>query len=63
MTAVIWRILAAAIAVTFIYLILPPLLRLFGVSPGTDLLLIVKLCIAALALLYVVVGKWGGPPS
>lgn len=56
MSALFWRVLIAVLAVVFVYAILPPVLRILGVPLEGDVLLVVKLCIAAIALFYILKG-------
>jgi len=53
----IWRVLFAVFVVVIIYLLLPPVSRILGFGLGGDVLQVVKICIAALAVYYVVWGK------
>lgn len=59
MSALLWRIIIAAICVVLIILIIPPFLALLGLTPDSNLLTIIKVCIAGIAILYVLKG---GPP-
>jgi len=61
MAGLLWRALFAVIALVILYALIPPLLRIIGFSPSTDVLAVVRVCIAGLALLYVVRG-WTVPP-
>lgn len=57
MPQIIWRILIAVVAVVFFYAILPPLLNVLGfpITNG-DLWTVIRLCVAAGALGYII---WG----
>ena len=50
------RILIAVIAVILIYAIIPPFLRIIGFPASADLMLIIKIVVAAIAVFYVVRG-------
>ena len=59
MSAMLWRVLVAVIAVVLFYLLLPPLARIIGFPLSGDVILVVKICVAGLAALYIIKG---GPP-
>jgi len=59
MSNFIWRILLAVISVVIIYALLLPVSRVLGFPLTGDLLTIVKVCIAGLAVLYI---GWGTGP-
>jgi hypothetical protein len=59
MAGVLWRVLLAVIAVVLIYALIPPVSRVLGFAIDGDVLLIVKVCIAGLAVFYIL---RGGPP-
>ena len=56
MSAMLWRIVLAVIAVLLFYAILPPLLRVIGFPVSGDLLTILRVAVAGLALFYVLKG-------
>lgn len=56
MTALLWRVIIAVISVVLIYLILPPLFRILGFDLSGDVLALLKVCIAGIALLYILKG-------
>ena len=62
MSAMLWRILLAVVAVVLIYAILPPFFRIVGFSPDADLMTILRVVIAGLAVFYVLKGP-PFPPS
>jgi len=51
------RILVAAVVAVIVILIVPAFLRLIGFPASSDLLLIIKLVVAGLALVYVFTGS------
>lgn len=55
-TAFFWRLIIAVIVVAFVWALIPPVLDLLGLHPPVSLLTIVRLCVAAMACLYVVTG-------
>ena len=60
---IIWRVIIAVIAVAFTIAIIPPFARVIGFSIDGDLWLILRLCIAALAVFFVITGfKWPAAP-
>lgn len=54
--AFFWRVLIAAIAVCFIWLILPPFFEVLKVHQEPAMLTILRLCVAAIAIFYVLRG-------
>jgi len=56
MSALIWRILIAVIVVVIIGALLAPVSRVLGFPLDGDLLLIVRICVAGLAVLYIIKG-------
>lgn len=58
MSALLWRILIAVLMVVLLIALLPPVFRLIGFPLSGDLLLVLKIVIAGLAILYV----FKGPP-
>lgn len=60
MSGIFWRILFAVIAVVLFWQLLPPLCRIFGFDLSADVLMVVRICVAGIAIFYVI---RGGPPS
>ncbi len=58
MPALLWRILLAVLAVVLLLALLPPVSRLIGFPLDGDLLTVVKICIAGIAVFYI----FKGPP-
>ena len=56
MSALLWRILLAVIAVLLIGALLPPVSRIIGFPMDSDVLLVLRLVIAGLALFYILKG-------
>ncbi len=54
----ILRVIIAMLAVVFAFLLIPPFLRILELSVSGDVMLVLKLCIAALAIFYVLRGRW-----
>lgn len=50
------RILIAVLAVILIFALIPPFLRIIGFPVSADLMTIIKICVAAVALYYVLRG-------
>ena len=56
MSALIWRVLIAVICVVLILALLPPFFRIVGFDLSSDIMLVLRICIAGLAVLYVLKG-------
>ena len=56
MSAMLWRILIAVVVVLVAYAAIPVFLRVIGFPAPSDLLLLLRICIAGLAVLYVLKG-------
>jgi len=56
MNALIWRVLIAVIVVVIIGALLAPVSRILGFPLDGDLLLVLRICIAGLAVLYIIKG-------
>ena len=51
------RVLLAVLGVVLLFAILPPFFRIIGFPPSADVLLILKICVAAVAVFYVFTGR------
>ena len=60
MTAILWRVLMAAIAIVLVFLLIPAFADLLGFSIQPALMTIIKVCVAGIAVFYVL---RGGPPT
>ncbi len=56
MAGILWRILFAVIACVLFWQLLPPLCRIFGFDLSSDVLMVVKVVVAGLAVFYVLRG-------
>jgi len=56
MTAMIWRIVIAVIVVVILNALIGPVSRLLGFPASGDLLTILRVCMAGLAVLYIIKG-------
>jgi len=56
MSALIWRVLIAVICVIIIYALIPPFMRIVGFGISSDVMTIIRVCVAGLAVLYVIKG-------
>ena len=56
MAGMLWRIVLAVIAVLLFYAILPPVMRVIGFPASGDVLLILRIAVAGLAIVYVLKG-------
>lgn len=59
MSGLIQRVLIAVVSVVIIYALIAPVSRVLGFPVDGDLLTILKVCIAGLAVLYI---GWGKAP-
>jgi len=60
MSGIVWRILIAVVACVFAWAILPPFIRIVGLDLSGDVLTVIRLCIGAIAVFYVISGP--NPP-
>jgi hypothetical protein len=63
MAGILWRVLIAVICVVLTFALVPPFLRIIGLTPSADVMLIVRVCVAGLAILYVLAGTRWTPPA
>ena len=56
MSALLWRIILAVICVVLLLAVLPPFFAVVGFQPDANVMTILRICIAGLAVLYVVKG-------
>jgi hypothetical protein len=56
MSALLWRVIIAVVCVVLILALLPPFFNVVGFSVSGDVMLILRICIAGLAVLYVLKG-------
>lgn len=56
MVNAIWRVIFAVIAVVLVLALIPPLSHIFGFTVGGDVWQVLRICIAGLAVLYVIFG-------
>jgi len=56
MSALLWRVLIAVVCVVLILALLPPFFRIIGFDLSSDILLVIRICVAGLAVLYVLKG-------
>lgn len=61
MPGILWRVLIAVIAVVLVYALIPPVARIVGFPVDGDVLTVVKVVVAGLAVFYIVRG--GSWPS
>jgi len=57
MPGIFWRILIAVIAVALTFGLIPPVSRLIGLDINADMLVVIKLCVAGIAVFYIIKGK------
>ena len=63
MTGIFWRILIAVVAVVLTFALIPPLSRILGFSVTGDVMLVVRICVAGLAVFYILRGPWAWPKA
>jgi len=56
MSALLWRVIIAVICVVLIMMLLPPFFALVGLNVDPNLMTILRICIAGIAILYVLKG-------
>jgi hypothetical protein len=56
MSGLFWRILIAVVGVLLVYAVIGPLFRVIGLPLDSDVLTIVKICVAGIALFYILRG-------
>ncbi len=62
MPGIFWRIIVAVLMFVFlVVLLLPLVLRVLGLDPGGDVLQIIRICAAAIAVFYIIWGAWPPP--
>jgi hypothetical protein len=56
MASMLWRILLAVVGCVLIFALIPPVFRLIGLDLSADLVTVLRICIAGIALFYVLKG-------
>ena len=56
MTGIFWRILIAVVAVVLTFALIPPLSRILGFGVTGDVMLVVRICVAGMAVFYILKG-------
>lgn len=56
MAGILWRVLIAVVAVVLTFALIPPMSRVLGFAVQGDVFTIVKICVAGLAVLYILRG-------
>lgn len=51
------RILIAVVFCVLLYMLIPPVLELIGLSPPAALITVIKICVGAIALFYIITGR------
>ena len=59
-SGIFWRILIAVIGVTLTFALIPPICRIIGFTPTADIMLVVRICVAGIAIYYILRGS--NPP-
>lgn len=52
-----WRVLIAVVGAILALAIIPPFLRLIGFPASADLMLVIRIVVAAIAIFYVIKGN------
>lgn len=60
MSSMLWRVLIAVVVVLVTFALIPPFMRVVGLDVSGDVMTIVRIVVAALAVLYVLRGP--SPP-
>lgn len=60
MAGIFWRILIAVFAVVITFALIPPVARVIGFTLSNDVMIIVRICVGAIALFYILRGS--NPP-
>ncbi len=66
MPGILWRILIAVISCILVFALIPPVSRIIGFEVSGDLMLIVRICVAGIAIFYILRGStpsWLNPPK
>lgn len=56
MSDLLWRVIIAVICVVLLFALMPPLFGLIGMPVDNNLIMIIRICIAGIAILYVLRG-------
>jgi hypothetical protein len=56
MTGILWRVVVAVLSCLIAYALIPPVSRIIGFPLDGDVLLVLKICIGAIALFYILRG-------
>lgn len=57
MPGILWRVIIAVIACVLAFTLIPPVCRIVGFQMSGDVYLVLKVCIGALAVFYILRGK------
>lgn len=60
MSGIFWRILLGVLAFVFVWMLIPPICRILGLPLEGDVLTVVKVCIAAIVVFWIIRGP--NPP-
>ncbi len=63
MGGIFWRILIAVLFVALIFALIPPLVAFAGIGVDANLITIVRICIIAIAIFYIIKGYPFPPPA
>ncbi len=56
---ILWRVLIAVVCCLLAFALIPPVARVIGFDITGDVMLIVRVCIAGIAALYIIRGRIG----
>ncbi len=56
MSALLWRVIIAVLCVALVLALIPPVFALIGFAIDANLLLVLRICIAGIALFYILKG-------
>jgi hypothetical protein len=60
MAGILWRVLIAVIAVVLTFALIPPVAHVLGFAIDGDVYTIIRICVAGLAIFYIIRGP--APP-
>jgi len=64
MSGILWRIIIAVICVVLVFALVPLIFQVIGFPLSGALWSILRICIAGIALLYIITGtRWFSPPA
>ncbi len=56
MSTLLWRVIIAVLAVVLLFALLPPFFAIVGFTPDGNVMQVLRICIAGIAVFYVLKG-------